>query len=282
MGLRRVMAASPSYYTTPLPRATFEQFAEHRIDIARLDNLAHGEALGKPRRHRFILLPQRLMRMGGDLDIGVVLQTRHQRSDQAFATAHRVVVPVIPVGSLRHIEVPLCEWIAAGNDFIDQIERARNNSAAGFPRIEELLLIDLLGSGMVAHEYQLDFFIAAFEKKVEQQEKALGDVLVSLGHGAGNVHDAEHHRLAGRLWLIDQVVVTQIISIDERYRLQALFKSLDLRFELSDPRRVTQYRVLALFHLQRFLCLTQRPPDRRAHGDSPRIRLTHRTYNVDT
>ena len=55
-------------------------------------------------------------------------------------------------------------------DAVDQRQGTGDDRAAGLPRIEELLFVDLLGHGVVAHEHQLDLLVIAFEKQIEQQE----------------------------------------------------------------------------------------------------------------
>jgi hypothetical protein len=72
---------------------------------------------------------------------------------------------------------------------------AGNDGAAGFPRVEKLFLVDFPGTGVVADEHHVDLVVITLEEQVQQDEKALGDVLGRLGHGAGNVHQAKHHCL---------------------------------------------------------------------------------------
>jgi hypothetical protein len=55
-----------------------------------------------------------------------------------------------------------------------QLERAGHHGAAGLPGVEELVLVDLLGHGVVADEDHLDVLVAAREEQVEQHEEALG------------------------------------------------------------------------------------------------------------
>jgi hypothetical protein len=52
---------------------------------------------------------------------------------------------------------------------------------------------------VVADEDDLDVLVVARQEQVEQHEEALGDVLALLVHRAGDVHQAEHHRLRRRL-----------------------------------------------------------------------------------
>jgi hypothetical protein len=63
--------------------------------------------------------------------------------------------------------------------------------------VEEVVLAHLLSLGVVADEDQLDLLVVAGQEQVEQDEEALGQLLALLVHRAGDVHQAEHHRLAG-------------------------------------------------------------------------------------
>ena len=81
--------------------------------------------------------------------------------------------------------------------------------------MEELVLVDLLGHGVVADEDDLDVLVAAGEEQVQQHEEALAHGLALLVHRAGDVHHAEHHRLRGRARHLDAVVVAQVEAVDE-------------------------------------------------------------------
>jgi hypothetical protein len=78
---------------------------------------------------------------------------------------------------------------------VHQCQRARDDGAAGLARVEELLLVDFLGAGVVADEHHLGALVVALQEQVEQQKEALGDVLHVLVHRTGDIHQAEHHRL---------------------------------------------------------------------------------------
>ena len=48
---------------------------------------------------------------------------------------------------------------------------------------------------MVADINDINVFIGPAEEQIQQDVKAFCHVLCRLVHGAGNVHQAEHHRL---------------------------------------------------------------------------------------
>src|SRR3712207_7210552 len=51
----------------------------------------------------------------------------------------------------------------------------------------------------VPDEHDLDLPVASAQEDVEQHVEPLGQVLHVLGHGAGDVHQAEHHGPRDRL-----------------------------------------------------------------------------------
>src|SRR5690606_11449124 len=117
--------------------------------------------------------------------------------------------------------------VAVGHDFLHQLERAGNDGAAGLPGVEEFFLVDLAGAGVVADEYHLDAIVVSLEEQVEQDEEALGDVLGGLGHGAGDVHQAEHHRLgAGVGCLTSRLYLRSKVSRKGRRLMRALRRSI--------------------------------------------------------
>ena len=62
----------------------------------------------------------------------------------------------------------------------------------------------------MADEHDLDVAIAPRQEHVEQHVEALGEILHVLRHGAGHVHQAEHHRLGHRLRLALEAAVADV------------------------------------------------------------------------
>ncbi|MOA44671.1 hypothetical protein D3C78_1669840 [compost metagenome] len=85
------------------------------------------------------------------------------------------------------------------NHFIHQFQRAGNYGAASLLRVEELLFVHFLRLGMVTDVHHVDVFIGSAQEQIEQNIETFGHVFGGLVHRAGNVHQAEHHRLAGGL-----------------------------------------------------------------------------------
>jgi len=56
------------------------------------------------------------------------------------------------------MDVPFGQWKALLDDLLHQLGRRRDDRAAGFAGVEEGLLVDLLGLGMVTNEHHIDPF----------------------------------------------------------------------------------------------------------------------------
>ena len=82
------------------------------------------------------------------------------------------------------------------------------------PAVEEGLLVHLLRLVGVADEHHVDVLVAALQEDVEQHVEPLGQVLHVLGHRAGDVHQAEHHRLRDRLRLRLEAAIAHVERID--------------------------------------------------------------------
>ena len=80
----------------------------------------------------------------------------------------------------------------------------------GFTRVEKLLFVYLFCMGVMAYKYNFDLFVVSFQKQIQQDKEAFGHIFYALCHGAGYVHDTEHHRFTGRDWDFDHVVVFNV------------------------------------------------------------------------
>jgi hypothetical protein len=180
-----------------------------------------GESVGKGFTDTLIFEPQGLVLTGSNFDVRVVLHKRHDLVDQNIAADRRVVVPVVAVGRLSRVDIPFIGRIALGHDLLHQLQRTGHDGAAGFPRVEKLFFIHFPGAGVMADEHHVDLVVVPLEKQVQQDEKALGDVLGRLGHRTGHVHQAKHHGLGAGVGLFDQQVVFQVEGVEERHAVNA-------------------------------------------------------------
>src|SRR5690606_16406334 len=89
-----------------------EQFAEHRVDIFQVDNLLHCKGLRKLCAHLLVLAPKRLVLAWSYFDIRIMLQERHDFPRQQLITNAGVVVPVVAIGSLGSVDIPVRTRVA--------------------------------------------------------------------------------------------------------------------------------------------------------------------------
>ena len=121
-----------------------------------------------------------------------------------------------------------------GDDLRGEVERTRDQGAAGVAGAEEFLLVHLLRGGVMADENHLHVLVGTVQEVVEQHEEPLGDVLALFVHRRRYVHQAEHHRLRAGLRPLHAVAVAQVERVEERDMLQAFLQRGDLR---AQPRR---------------------------------------------
>ena len=81
---------------------------------------------------------------------------------------------------------------------------------------KKVFLVHLLGRVRVADEDDLDPLVLPCQEDIEQHVEALGEVLHVLGHRAGDIHQAEHHRLGHRLRLVLEAAIADVDR--DRYR----------------------------------------------------------------
>ncbi len=136
------------------------------------------------------------------------------------ATRAGVVGVIIAVRRLRHVDVPAIRGVARALHAHQFLERGRDDGAAGARVGEEGLLVHFLGAVGVADEHDFDALVAPFQEHVQQQEEPLGEVLHLLGHRAGHVHKAEHHRARRRLGVWREAAIAEIHGIDPGHQRQ--------------------------------------------------------------
>ena len=187
-----------------------EQFAEYRIDVAAVADLAHGH-----RRAGFadrgIGLPQvgvaadeagrEVLGIAADFQVGVgtgrpagCCRSAAPRSCRCRRRCCRRPTPA-------RRRCSTCRGCSARPRCPAFPPAPWTRRCRRFPGVEECILVDFLRLMRVANEHHVHILVAALEENIEQHVEPLGEVLHVLGHRAGHVHQAEHHRLCHRLWL---------------------------------------------------------------------------------
>src|SRR5712692_3427703 len=201
-----------------------------------------------------------------DLDIGKILTERQHLAAQELDAMAAIGPVIIAVGGLGSIDVPGIERIALAGDLQHFLERRRDDGTAGLATIEEGLLVDLLGRAGMADEDDVDGAVAPLEEDVEEHEETLGKILHRLGHRAGDVHQAEHHRLGVRPRHAIEPVVADVDRVDIGDQLAAALQHLDLRRDTDRGILIAFSRRLVTFPLERLELGGLRPAQRDAPG----------------
>ena len=132
---------------------------------------------------------------------------------------------------------------------------------------------------MVTDEHHFDAFVVTAQEQVEQNVEALGQILGGLGHGAGDIHQAEHHCLGRRRWLLDDQVVAQVEGVEKGNAFDACLEAGNFLLQLRDTGNVI--RMLTLELLQLGACLAQPLAAAARECDAPCLRRAHGPYDID-
>ena len=178
----------------------------------------------------------------GDLDIGVILGQRQDRLGEQRDAVPRVAARIVAVGGLGAIDVPVGGGVARVARLDHRLQRGTDDGAAGLAAVEEFLLVDFGGFVGVADEDDVDPLVFALEEEVQEDEEALGEILLALAHRGRDVHQAEHHRLGARNDRRREAVVAHVDRIDERNGALPPPEALDLGVELADPQLVGDFQ----------------------------------------
>ena len=138
----------------------FEKFPEYRIDVGGAVNRLHGEIW--PRfRHLFIFHPKAMGFVIIDFDVGVILHARHDFVGEQAEAIAGILGPVVAVGSLSAVNVPIAARVTVADDVAHQFQRTGYHGAAGFAGVEKVLFVHFEGHGVVANEYHLGLFVVS-------------------------------------------------------------------------------------------------------------------------
>ncbi|MNF51782.1 hypothetical protein D3C84_331090 [compost metagenome] len=132
---------------------------------------------------------------------------------------------------------------------------------------------------MVANVDHLYVLVGPAQEQIEQDVETLGHLLGGLIHGTGDIHQAEHHRLAGGHGPLDEVVELEIEGVDERYCLDPPFQLSDLLFELCHLGKM--FVGIDGQQGQPLLQLTQLALLARLQRHATRQRILQRAHHVD-
>src|SRR5260221_1580083 len=259
-----------------------EELMNHRKDLGAVADPLHRE-MAVRRRHLTVGAPKvALARHAAvaavaDLDIGEVLAERQYLAAEQLDAMAAVGAVIVAVRGLGGVDVPGVERVALAGDAQHLLERGRDDGAAGLAAVEEGLLIDLLGRAGMADEDDVDGAVAPLEEDMEQHEEALCEILHRLRHRAGDVHQAEHHRLRVLPRHAIDAGVADIDGIDLCDELGAAEQRLDLGLQTRYGGGIAPGLGLVELLLDRLQLFRLRPAQR----DAARHAVAHGTANAE-
>src|SRR5260221_3694100 len=259
-----------------------EELMKHRKDLGAVADPLHRE-MAVRRRHLTVGAPKvplarhAALSAVADLDIGEVLAERQYLAAEQLDAMAAVGAVIVAVRGLGGLDVPGGERVALAGDAKNLLGRGRDDGAAGLAAGEEGLPVNLLGGAGVGDKDAVDGAVAPLEEAMKQHKEALGEILHRLGNRAGDVHQAEHHRLRVRPRHAIEAVVADIDGIDIRDELGAAEQRLDLGLETRNGGGIAPGLGLVELLLERLDLFRLRPAQR----DAARHAVAHRTANAE-
>src|SRR5579883_177997 len=140
----------------------------------------------------------------GALDLAVREHVRARQDpllEQIHAEQRVVHRPVVAVGEVERVDVPLGGRVMIVDELRAELVCARDHRPAALARVEERLAIDLPGHGVVDDVAALEALVLLGEPGVDPEALDADDLLLLVAHGAGYVHHVDDDRVGDRLGL---------------------------------------------------------------------------------
>src|SRR5580704_3765667 len=130
------------------------------------------------------------------LDLAVAEQVhlwQDLRLEDVDALDRVVDRPVVAVGEVKRVDVPLRRGEIVVDHLGAQLVRARDHGAARLAGAEEGVAVDLLGDRVVDDVPRLEPLVLAAQPSIDPERFDAHDLLLLVAHRPGDVHDEEHH-----------------------------------------------------------------------------------------
>jgi len=123
-------------------------------------------------------------------------------STQASVSFHR---PVVAVGEVERIDVPLFRRVVVVDQLAAQLVRARDHRPAALARVEERLAVDLARDSIVDDEAALEPLVLALEPRIDPEALDAHDLLLLVPHRSRHVHHVDDDGVCDRLASVFQL-----------------------------------------------------------------------------
>src|SRR5579875_823951 len=107
---------------------------------------------------------------------------------QNLQTMRSIIPPVVAVGEVESVDVPLVRRIAGGDNLVGQAVGRANLGAARFACVIKRVLIHFLGHCIVDNVDCLHTLVVSLDPGVDPEGLDADDLFLFVGHGAGHVH----------------------------------------------------------------------------------------------
>src|SRR5262245_34150426 len=165
-----------------------------------LDRPEDGVAVGDAAAHDVVALAQHLVdvlvelaRAVGALHLPVAeqVQLRQQLVLQDLHAGGDVVAPVVAVGEVEGVHVPLVRGVAGADDLVGQAVGRADLRTPRLARVVERVLVHLLRRRVVDDVGGLDALVVRLDPGVDPERLDAHDLLLLVGHRAGDVHHVD-------------------------------------------------------------------------------------------
>ena len=91
--------------------------------------------------------------------------------------------------------------------------------------------------------------VLTLQEKVQEDEEPLGEILLVLAHGAGDIHQAEHDGLGARHRALVKTVIADVDRIDESHHPALPFEAFDLLIEIENTLAFSNVKIVSCLQL---------------------------------
>src|SRR5579859_3644107 len=155
-------------------------------DLARDDALVLAEVLSQVLDE----LPRAVRAL--DLAVSEHVHARQELVLHQLDAEERVVHrPVVAVGEVERVDVPLVGRVVVVDELAAQLVRARDHRPAALARVEERVAVDLARHGVVDDVAALEALVLALQPRVDPEALDAHDLLLLVAHRAGDVHHVD-------------------------------------------------------------------------------------------
>ena len=153
------------------------------------DQLVVGVADADPQR------TQVLAAAVGAFDLAVAEQVhrRQQLLAQQLQAGLVVFAPVVAVGELEDVDVPIRRRKLVGDQIRADFVGRTDPRAAAFARAVERVFVHFLGRGVVDDVARFEPVVLALEPGIDPERLGAHDLLLLVGHRARYVHHVDRH-----------------------------------------------------------------------------------------